>query len=297
MRSKKTVSFILILAILTGLVRTTLAGEPVNSRLDATYVKLTDGTKKFSVSLSASVDDKRVYIENGTVQVTAGDGTGKIALGTMVTNWKGKASLDVKPGISVPLDKEGYYTFELKFDGNQKFAPSAKSVHVKDLILELTFSDKDSAKSAKATVYSFNQKGVRTALQDIPVEFSIKRLFCLYKFGGEKTDSTGSCAADFPKNMKGDVNGKMTVVAKVLDNDTYGNVETYKEFTGAEPLVLEPRPRRGLGDTDAPLWMVYTLLVLLSGVWIHVIYVIGLVIRINIKGKRELRKTGGQAID
>jgi hypothetical protein len=184
----------------------------------------------------------------------------------------------------------------MKFDGNEKFTSSAKSIHVKDLVLELLFSGNDTVKNAKATVYTFDNKGIKTPLQDIPVEFSIKRLFCLYKFGAEKTDTAGSCAADFPKTLKGDAEGKMTVVAKVLDNDTYGNVETYKEFTGAEPLVIEPRPRRGLGDTDAPLWMVYTLLVLLTGVWFHVIYVIGLVIRINIKGKRELKKTAGQAI-
>jgi hypothetical protein len=62
------------------------------------------------------------------------------------------------------------------------------------------------------------------------------------------------------------------------------------DYKGGKRLLLEPKQKRGLGDTDAPLWMVYTLLVLLSGVWFHVIYVLGLVIRINIKGKKALKQ-------
>ena len=111
------------------------------------------------------------------------------------------------------------------------------------------------------------------------------------RFGGEKTDSTGTCVAEFPKNMPGDTAGMVLVIAKILENETYGTVETSQSFTGGTPLMIEPKPKRGLGDTDAPLWMVYTLIVLLSGVWLHVIYVISLVIRINIIGKKALKKS------
>jgi len=72
------------------------------------------------------------------------------------------------------------------------------------------------------------------------------------------------------------------------ENDIYGTVETVRTFTGGKLLIIEPKQKRGLGDTDAPLWMVYTLLILLSGVWLHVLYVIGLVIRISIIGKNAL---------
>ena len=43
--------------------------------------------------------------------------------------------------------------------------------------------------------------------------------------------------------------------------------------------------KRGLGDTDAPLWMVYTLITLLSLVWFHYMYIIITVFRIRWLGK------------
>jgi hypothetical protein len=210
-------------------------------------------------------------------------------MGTVVTDQKGKAVLDIKPGTSIPEDKEGNYTFDIRFAGNQKFNTASKTVIIRDVNMEISFSEKDSLKNVLVKVYTVNEKGVKEAVHDVPVEFYVLRLFCLYRFGGEKTDSSGLCTAEFPKNMPGDTTGKVMVVAKILENDTYGTVETVRNYAGGKPLIIEPQTKRGLGDTDAPLWMVYTLLVLLSGVWLHVIYVISLVIRINIMGKRSLR--------
>jgi hypothetical protein len=79
--------------------------------------------------------------------------------------------------------------------------------------------------------------------------------------------------------------GYLTVVAKIEDNETYGNVEASGRINWGKPLPPVKVEHRGLGDTDAPLWMVYTLIVLLSLVWFHYLYVIITVIRIRYLGK------------
>jgi hypothetical protein len=53
-----------------------------------------------------------------------------------------------------------------------------------------------------------------------------------------------------------------------------------KDWGLARPPVIVKK-RRGLGDTDAPLWMVYTLIVLLSIVWFHYLYVFYVMIKIK----------------
>jgi hypothetical protein len=126
-------------------------------------------------------------------------------------------------------------------------------------------------------------------IPDVPVEFDVKRLFCLFPIGNEKTDSSGLCSTEFPSNMPGDKNGKVTIVVRMPDNETYGTVEESKDINWGKLLVYEAKPIRGLGDTDAPLWMVYALLILLSGVWLNVVYIIILVIRINIIGKKAIK--------
>lgn len=291
MRLKKSYPVIIILALISGFIQTAFAGDLVSPRLDGTYEKMPDGTKRISLSLSASVDDKRVYIENASLQISAVNETEKTLLGSAVTSIKGKAFFEISPGKSIPEDKEGYYTFVIRYDGNQKFNITSKAIRVKELFMEISFPKMDSTINVQVSVSAKNDKGVKETVKDIPVEFYVKRLFGLFKFGSEKTDASGLCTAEFPKSLPGDTTGKAIIVAKVLDNEFYGTVGASVDFKKATPLILEPKQKRGLGDTDAPLWMVYTLLVLLTGVWFHVIYVIGLVIRINIKGKKALKKT------
>ncbi len=286
MRIKKIFTIIVLSALLSVFGYNALADEPVHPQLGAAYVKLTDGTKSFALSLSARIDDKRVNIENAPLTVFAVNETGKKQLGRVNTNRSGKAVLNVGPAQALPTDKEGYYNFEVQYAGNAKIGNATKMIHVRDALLEMSFTEKDSTKNILVKVMETNNKGVKTVVKEVPVDFYIKRLFCLYRFGGEKTDSTGVANADFPKYMPGDTTGKVVIVAKILENDTYGTVELVRDYKGGIPLVIEHKAKRGLGDTDAPLWMVYTLLVLLSGVWCHVIYVISLVIRINMAGKR-----------
>ncbi len=287
MNRKKIYPVILILVVISGFDYIAHASELVDTRLGATYVKLTDGTKRISLSLSASIDDKRVNIENAPLQISAVNESEKTLLGTAVTDQKGKAFLGYQIRYSPFLKTKRVIIHLISgYAGNQKFNIASKTIHVKDVNMEISFSEKDSIKNVIVKVSAFNETGGKVDVANVPVEFYIQRLFCLYRFGGEKTDSSGLSIAEFPKNMPGDTTGKVIVVAKILENDTYGTVETVRNYLGGKPLIIEPKANRGLGDTDAPLWMVYTLLILLSGVWLHVLYVLGLVIRINIMGKK-----------
>ena len=85
--------------------------------------------------------------------------------------------------------------------------------------------------------------------------------------------------------LPGDADGHLTIVAKIEDNETYGNVEVSSGINWGKPLPPMKIVKRGLGDTDAPLWMVYTLIVLLSLVWFHYMYIIFTIFRIRFLGK------------
>jgi hypothetical protein len=58
-----------------------------------------------------------------------------------------------------------------------------------------------------------------------------------------------------------------------------------------QPMVII---KRGLGDTNAPLWMVYTLIVLLTLVWFHFSYAIFTIFRIRYLGKKALEEEQAQ---
>jgi hypothetical protein len=160
---------------------------------------------------------------------------------------------------------------------------------VTEAVLEISMSEKDTIKTITARVFKLNEKREKMVVPDVPVEFNVKRLFCLYPIGNEKTDTTGSCSTEFPSSIPGDKNGKVTIVVRMPENETFGTVEVSKDINWGKELVYEAKPIRGLGDTDAPLWMVYTLIILLSGVWLNVVYIIILVIRINMIGKKAIK--------
>jgi len=286
MGMNKIFSIILVAVVISGLNRPGVAGELINPRLDATYVKSTDGSKRISLSLSARIDEKRVSIGNAELHVTASNDILNTELGVVTTNQTGKAFLDLKGDRSIPKDNDGYYTFNIRFAGNQSLNEVIKTIRVKDIFMEMSVSKKDSLTDVFVKVFTINEAGEKVAVPGIPVDFFIKRIFCLYRFGGEKTDSLGTCSVEFPQSIPGDTTGKIEVVTRIIDHDDYATVETAGSFNGGNPVIIEPMHKRGLGDTDAPLWMVYTLLVLLSGVWLHVLYVILSIIRINIIGKR-----------
>ncbi len=80
--------------------------------------------------------------------------------------------------------------------------------------------------------------------------------------------------------------GNRKIVAKIEENDDYGTVASNGKINWGKPIQPNLEKHRGLGDTDAPLWMVYTLIILLSVVWFHYFYVIYQIIRIKMEEKK-----------
>lgn len=286
---KKIFQIILVMSVCFGFNHIARADELITPRITASYFKLSNGTKRITVALSAKENDKRVNIPNAELQIITQNETVRTVLGSIVTNQEGKASFDIELGITLLRDPDGNFTFTVLFGGNTKLDKASQSIHVTDAFLEISLNEQDTIKTITARVFKRNEKGEKVVVPDVPVEFNVKRLFCLYTIGNEKTDSSGMCSTEFPSNMPGDKYGKVTIVVRMPDNETFGTVEESKDINWGKLLVYQAKPIRGLGDTDAPLWMVYALLVLLSGVWLHVVYIIILVIRINIIGKKAIK--------
>ncbi len=285
---KKIFQIILVMSVCSGFHRIALADGLLTPQITANYFKLSDGSKRITVALSARQNDKRVNIPGAELQIIAQNDEGKTPLGTIVTDQHGKGALDIAPGTTLPKDQDGY-TFFVLFGGNTMLEKASQSIHVTEAVLEISMSEKDTIKTITARVFKLNEKREKMVVPDVPVEFNVKRLFCLYPIGNEKTDTTGSCSTEFPSSIPGDKNGKVTIVVRMPENETFGTVEVSKDINWGKELVYEAKPIRGLGDTDAPLWMVYTLIILLSGVWLNVVYIIILVIRINMIGKKAIK--------
>ena len=151
----------------------------------------------------------------------------------------------------------------------------------KILLEKMTTNEKG---EAVYILQAFETSGVDSTSPVAAVEIGlyIKGTFSYFSIAKDVTDETGKLIVPFPVEMPGDTLGVITIAAKIEDHDLYGNIESWGNINWAKPVPLASEARRGLGDTDAPLWMVYTLIVLLSAVWFHYAYVIFLVIKIKL---------------
>jgi len=200
--------------------------------------------------------------------------TTETLLGSVTSNSEGVASLFIEGYKGLQWDEEEGYLFMASFQGSDRFRKGSKDLSVRQAEINIGFEEVDSIKMISVQAFEINPlASEKIPLDDITVSFYVKGSFSLYRIGEEDLED-GVCAVNFPVSLPGDETGNLTIIAKVEEDDDYGYVEgsAIKDW-GVVKLPVIPEERRGLGDTDAPLWMVYTLIFLLSAVWIHYIYV------------------------
>jgi len=198
----------------------------------------------------------------------------EVKLGTAISNDKGESIYTVTAESDLFWNQNGAYTFSATFEGNERFNGATKKMSIKEARIEIAFTEVDSVKVISAIAYAIDQSDSDKILLDgIDLSFYVPGSFSLYRIG-EAELKDGVCNVEFPVTLPGDSEGNLTIIARIEESDDYGFVEgsAVKDW-GMVRETIVPEERRGLGDTDAPLWMTYTLIVLLSAVWIHYLYI------------------------
>lgn len=211
--------------------------------------------------------------------------TGNVLIGTKNTDEEGRSVFYIPSDFDYGDTSEGIFSYEVVFEGNDKYKSSSGSTEIKNVQMEISFSQKEDEKLIIVDVLEISANGYLTPVDGVDIVFYVPRTFTLLKIG-EGTLTDGKAATEFPTTLPGDSLGYLTVVAKIEENDDYGNAETKASINWGKPLPPMQITHRGLGDTNAPLWMVYTLIVLLSTVWFHYLYAIYTIFRIKKEGNK-----------
>lgn len=256
------------------------------SRLSLEYHESPDKTKSIKASLKVKKDSYEP-LEGGVIYFYNILDTLQITLDTVKTNSKGEAKFLLEEEFSNYQDSTGILNFMVEFPGDSITKEDDADIQIKPMDLNISFLQEDSIKYIFASAKSLDPQNSTSPIQDLNISIFIKGTFSLLKIGEQTTDELGMIKHEFPVDMPGDTAGVISIVAKVMENDDYGNVESMSEINWGRitpPIVIK---HRGLGDTDAPLWMVYTLIILLSAVWFHYLYVLIMLIKIRLAEKTE----------
>jgi hypothetical protein len=192
-------------------------------------------------------------------------------LGFVITDQMGKAVLNYKVDPKTS-GKDGKLHFKAVFAGNKSMEAAEEELTVKRAKLDITAAKEDSVLNVRIKLVDL---GTDSAIKGTVVGIFVRRSFSALKIGEGTTDENGEATVEIPNNLPGDAKGNITLLAKLDENETYGNLEASVVQKWGIPVSdkLEDQPR-ALWSSHPPLWMLITFFILMGIVWGHYIVIV-----------------------
>jgi hypothetical protein len=214
-------------------------------------------------------------------------GNGKSAFSS-VTDENGAAICLLPDNLAT--DAKGNWHFMSEFTGNDTIAGASAELIIMDINIEMTLDEIDTVKTISLNG-SRPEGGKKIPLEGEYLYVYVPRMFSLLPLGEAVLDDSGSASVEFPAGLPGDREGTITIIARTEDHPDYGNVEKRSTLKwGVRADYSSPEGHRALWTKTAPKWMIYTLSVLLTGVWAHYMFAIISLIRIRKDARKQALK-------
>jgi hypothetical protein len=250
------------------------APEMISPSLEFLSVQKTDNTIDLKATLKAKVNGSSVQLPLLKVKFIYVGSTEEKELGFVITNRNGKAVFNAKTDSLLP-GEDGKLHFKASFAGNNAMDPIEEELFIKRARLEITPLKQDSLLNVSVKLVEIGT-GIETPVPQTAIGVFVKRMFLPLKVGEGTTDDNGEAIIEFPNNLPGDEQGKLTVLAKLDESELYGNLEASVVIPNWGIPVskkIEDQPR-ALWSSHPPLWMLITFIVLMLAVWGHYIVIV-----------------------
>ena len=288
---KLTIFSILILSLLPVFSMNIFSQEvtKISPYIQLQYFKKTDDQRILQTSLTYSKNRMELPLQRMEISFYNG-GEQKELLATGVTDNKGIVRIELKSDIKLKADKDGMWAFSSEFMGNDTIEPGKSEITVKDVTLEMALTIVDTIKTITVKAFT-KENGKEKPVSGEAVKIYVPRMFSLLPISELSLNESGTATVEFPSDLPGNKDGNLTIIAKFEESQTFGNVEKRETLKwGLATDYSVPTSHRALWTKTAPKWMIYTLTILLSGVWGHYLFAIISLIRIKMEAKRKARK-------
>jgi len=248
------------------------------------------------VNTRQKVGKKFEPVKGTRVKVYFNEESAPNLLGAVVTGKTGLGWVALPSSFKPVWDSLTEFKFLAVSDSSQGKEPMSADVTVKKAILVMDTANADGVRSVTAQLRE--KKGNEwVAVGDVEMKLGIKRLLSNLSVGDAETytsDSSGTASAEFKRDsLPGDEKGGLMLIAKVEDNDSYGNLEAQMPAAWGKPVKSEShfwhRTLWSTGDR-APIWLLFIALSIILGVWGTLIYLLRQMFKIKKMG-REYEKS------
>ena len=222
-------------------------------------------------------------LPNIPVKVYFGEEAEENFIGKTLTNQFGKGRVYLTNEFKSKWDSLNEFTFTSTSDS----LGISGEVTIKKAMIFIDTLNNDGIKSVKAILKE--QKGsLWLPVGEIDMKLRIKRLTGNLSVGEDEnytSDTSGYAIAEFKRDsIPGDEKGKIILLAKVEDNDIYGNLETSIVANWGKPTShYNDFWQRSLWSTGdrAPIWLLTLALGLIVGIWGTIFYLVFQMVKIK----------------
>jgi len=271
----------LIIAMPGNLIAQTDSSAKPEVKEAATYAPLiefvsiqkNDNSVDLKTSVKAKINGTLTKLAGLKIEFTLGTDSTAKKLGEVITDSKGVAIFNCNPD-QLTTDKEGKLNFKASFVGKDSIEAAEEMVAVKRARLEITPVKEDSLLTVKVKLIDLST-GTEKPIDSTALGVYVKRLFSALKLGEGTTDEAGEATIEVPNNLPGDDKGNITLLTRLEENETYGNLEASVVQQWGTPVSYELKELpRALWSSHPPIWMMVTFVVLMSAVWGHYLVII-----------------------
>lgn len=233
------------------------------------------------VQAQLKADNKLQPLKDVAVQLYLDSVGAANLIGKIKTNEKGSAQTTIPAGLKELWAASPNHKFIAIAKANPKDEEITTELEIAKSKIEIDTLNEEGARSVIAKVFSFSN-GEWVPAKDVEVKIGVERLGGNLKIGDDEsytTDSLGQVAGEFKLDSlpANDKKGNIVLVARVDDNDLFGNLLVEKTVPwGKYYKHISTFGQRSLiaARFRAPLWLLFMAYSIVAGVWGVIIYLV-----------------------
>jgi len=246
-----------------------------NSNNSLQYLVLESMLKKGKIFTPQPHREYALYLDSGT---------SNNLVSKLQTDENGKAKALIPASLKTAWDASAQHIFILK-EGDEEVV-SDYTINKSKIILDTASTD--AARNITVSVKKL-EKDQWLPAKDVEMKIGIERQGGILSAGDAATyttDSSGSVTIEYKKDkLPGDSNGNIILVAKVEDNDLFGNLIVEKKAGWGIATTQDNKffDQRTLWSTRfrTPYWLLLMAYSIVLGVWSAIIYLVFQLIKIK----------------
>jgi hypothetical protein len=262
--------------------------------LNLAYFMNNNKVVHINANTKSKIEKKFQPVGNTVVNLYLDAESDSTFIGKVVTNKAGVAKAILPPTLQQAWSASPNHTLIGISQASREFESVTTELAItKSKITIDTISD-GPTKSITVTVLAQKDSGWSPAA-DVEMKVGIQRLGGILTAGDDPTyttDSSGTVTVEMKKDsLPGDKNGNLVLVARVEDNEPFGNLMIEKTVPWGKAFTADHSffTQRALWTTRSrtPAWLLVMAYSIVVGVWSTIIYLVLQLIKIKKLGLKE----------